>query len=135
MTERFKLTIDHLELSVSAFAKSIGVSQQMLFNYTKGRIPSLEVVQKILTTYPQFSAEWLVLGEGEMLRNHTIIKQGNNNNNNDNNDNTIMERLLEQLKEKEVNNKQKDEWINRILDELSGLRKENSKLVDTLIKK
>jgi len=120
MTERLKLIIDHLGLSVLAFAKSIDASQQMLFNYTKGRTPSLEVIQKILTVYPQFNVEWLVLGKGEMLRNEAISKQNDNNN-------TTIEQLLEQLTKK-------DKLINHILDELSEQRKENSKLMDMLIK-
>lgn len=70
------VTIDRLKELIAikaksrvAFAKAVGVSSVAMDNYIGGkRKPSLELVEKILGTYPEISAEWLLRGEGEMLR-------------------------------------------------------------------
>ncbi|MDR2684407.1 MAG: helix-turn-helix domain-containing protein [Prevotellaceae bacterium] len=70
ISERLILVIKHINLSTSAFAKNIGISQPQMFNYTKSRQPSLTIIEKILEKYPEISAEWLVTGKGEMLKNN-----------------------------------------------------------------
>lgn len=50
------------------FALQIGIKQQTINNYTKGkRTVSLDAVIAILTAYEDVSAEWLLRGKGEML--------------------------------------------------------------------
>lgn len=46
-------------MSVSAFAKAVGINQQTMDTYIKGRIPSLEVAMKMATTF-DVSLDWLV---------------------------------------------------------------------------
>ena len=70
MTERLNLIIKHLSLTPASFAASINVSQTLIHYYTKGRTPSLDVVQKIVKRYPDISCRWLITGDGEMLLNN-----------------------------------------------------------------
>lgn len=55
----------------SAFSKSVGISNQSLAEILGKRqsAPSFSALQKIFVAFPQIRMEWLVLGEGEMLRN------------------------------------------------------------------
>lgn len=69
MIERIKRVISHTGLSERAFAESIGVKQNTLNQQLKGeRGLSLETITRILITYEIISAEWLLRGEGEMLK-------------------------------------------------------------------
>ncbi len=53
-------------------------------------MPSVELLQKILSTYPDISAEWLLMGEGDIKKQNLDV-------------------LREQLKEK-------DEQIRRLIE-------------------
>lgn len=66
--ERIKELIARKEMSETSFAKLIGVSQRTLNNYMNGRTPSLEVLDAILSVFPEVSSEWLLRGEGKMLK-------------------------------------------------------------------
>ena len=52
------------------FSDMIGYAPQVISNIVSGRKtnPSFEVLNAILSTFDDFSAEWLVLGKGEMLK-------------------------------------------------------------------
>ena len=64
---RIKQIISANELSVSAFAKSIGLAQVTVNNYILGkRKISFELIDAIAKNYPNISLEWLLRGEGEM---------------------------------------------------------------------
>jgi transcriptional regulator with XRE-family HTH domain len=62
--------IDSLNITNNAFSKRVGVAPSMIGNITGGRKgkPSYELLEKIATTHPTLSLEWLVRGEGQMLR-------------------------------------------------------------------
>ncbi|MDR0829229.1 MAG: helix-turn-helix domain-containing protein [Prevotellaceae bacterium] len=77
ITDRLILIIRQLGLSNNAFAEKIGISQQTLFNYTKGRIPSVDVVEKIINKYPEINTDWLVTGRGEMQKIENNQQVGN----------------------------------------------------------
>lgn len=52
--------------SVSAFAKSIKVSQTTLSDYlNSGKTPSWAVLRGIIEAYPDISVEWLLRGNGD----------------------------------------------------------------------
>ena len=56
-------------------ALQIGIKQQTINNYTKGkRTVSLDAVIAILTAYEDVSAEWLLRGKGEMLISDNLPK-------------------------------------------------------------
>lgn len=70
MIDRIKTLISHLGLSTRAFALNCSLRQNTLTNQLNGmRELSLSTVLAILSTYPNVSSEWLIRGEGEMLKN------------------------------------------------------------------
>lgn len=66
--DRIKELIAQKEMNETSFAKSIGLSQRTLNNYMNGRSPSYEAIDAILRAFPDVSAEWLLMGEGEMYK-------------------------------------------------------------------
>lgn len=55
------------------FAFRIGIPERTLSTYLKtGRTPSLEVIDAILRTFPEISAEWLLRGEGSMVNDGSV---------------------------------------------------------------
>ena len=56
-------------LTASAFADKIGIQRSNVSHILNGRNnPSLELLQKILTSFPKYNTEWLVMGRGEIYR-------------------------------------------------------------------
>lgn len=54
-------------LSASVFADRIGVQRSSISHILSGRNkPSLEFLQKIIGTFPNYSTEWLFMGNGTM---------------------------------------------------------------------
>lgn len=71
MTDKDRIEkIMQLEQMTSAqFASEIGIQNSTLSHIVNGRNnPSLDVLKKILTRYPQISSDWLILGSGTMFR-------------------------------------------------------------------
>jgi len=70
MVDRIKQIIEFYKLSPASFAEQIGINRSNLTHLFSGRNqPSLELVKKILTCFPEVKTEWLIMGVGEMLRN------------------------------------------------------------------
>lgn len=71
INERINFLINKLENGVRRrFALKVGVSAGMvsdLFSDRKNK-PGIDMVRKILVAYPQISTDWLLLGEGEMVK-------------------------------------------------------------------
>jgi hypothetical protein len=63
--ERVNQFIDYKGIKINAFEMSIGVSKSYWSNTQK---ISAEVVAGILRVYSELSAEWLMRGEGDMLK-------------------------------------------------------------------
>ena len=60
---------DYYRLSNRRFAEAVGGKPAATNNYLNGtKEPSLEFVDKILSTYVDISAEWLLRGEGSMFK-------------------------------------------------------------------
>ena len=56
-------------LTASAFADKIGIQRSNVSHILNGRNnPSLELLQKILASFPKYNTEWLVMGRGEIYR-------------------------------------------------------------------
>ena len=67
MIERIKQILSEKQLSASRLADMIGVPRSTISHILSGRNnPSLELVQKILDTFPDIPSEWLVRGQGLM---------------------------------------------------------------------
>lgn len=68
--ERVKLIIEDKGISPRVFSKAIGFNYSTLNNYLTGRRTTIdsELIVKMLLTYDDISAEWLLREEGEMLK-------------------------------------------------------------------
>lgn len=61
--------------SKRAFAEKIGVAQTSLNDILNGAEPKFSTLNKILIAEPLISAEWLMRGEGDMLKQNTANEQ------------------------------------------------------------
>ncbi|MDF0705627.1 helix-turn-helix transcriptional regulator [Flagellimonas okinawensis] len=62
---RIETIIQHLDISVSAFADEIGVQRSSMSHLLNGRNkPSLDFVMKLVNAYPEVDLYWLLKGEG-----------------------------------------------------------------------
>jgi transcriptional regulator with XRE-family HTH domain len=67
--ERIKTLISSEGLTPSKFADIIGVQRSGISHILSGRNkPGLDVLYKILANFPDISGDWLITGEGEMLK-------------------------------------------------------------------
>jgi transcriptional regulator with XRE-family HTH domain len=72
---RLKQLIEHLGMASAAFAQSIDVNRSSISHLLSGRNkPSLDVIVKILETYPEVNLYWLLNGKGEFLSKPTSLK-------------------------------------------------------------
>lgn len=70
MNKRILNIIEKFGLTPNAFANKLGLNRSTISHILSGRNkPSIEVLQKILTQFSEISASWLLMGEGEMLKN------------------------------------------------------------------
>ena len=71
MQSRIQNIIDYYNLSMLSFSKELGVNRSTISHNLSGRNkPSIDVLQKILKRYSSISPEWLLLGNGPMLKNN-----------------------------------------------------------------
>lgn len=76
MISRIKEIIEYSGLSTRAFALKCGIKDNTFSNQLNGvRDVSLNTIISILLTFENISAEWLIRGEGDMIKNE---KQQNN---------------------------------------------------------
>lgn len=69
LNERISKVIEYSNLSPSEFADEIDVQRSSISHITSGRNkPSLEFIIKIKSKFPEILWDWLVTGEGEMLK-------------------------------------------------------------------
>ena len=73
LKERITKVIAYSELSLSEFADEIEVQRSSISHITSGRNkPSLDFLMKIKCRFPELEWEWLIEGEGEMLKKTDI---------------------------------------------------------------
>lgn len=76
VNQRIKELIFEKKMSVSAFARKIGVPQVTLWQQLNGaRAVSLITIEKILLTFDDVCADWLLTGRGEMLRSGSVSQR------------------------------------------------------------
>ncbi|CAM3114308.1 XRE family transcriptional regulator [Chryseobacterium flavum] len=69
LNERISKIIEYSQLTPSEFADEIDVQRSSISHITSGRNkPSLEFIIKIKSRFPELMWDWLVTGEGEMLK-------------------------------------------------------------------
>jgi hypothetical protein len=74
--KRIKIVADREGMSVSAFEATIGASKGV---FTRALANGTDIQSKWLISlvekYPQYSSEWLLKGEGEMLKPVSVAKE------------------------------------------------------------
>lgn len=73
MKERLAQFLAAEGLSRNDFANQIGVQRSNITHILDGRNkPSFDFIEKMLITYPQINADWLLLGHGSMYKTATM---------------------------------------------------------------
>ena len=76
MNSRIKRFMDYRSISSSELADSIGVQRSNVTHVLHGRNkPSFQFISKLLETYPEISAKWLIMGNGNMLEHGKVDQQ------------------------------------------------------------
>lgn len=79
MEERLQSLMRYLGLTGGKFAETIGVQKSSISHILSGRNkPSFEFISRILSTYREISSEWLILGEGKMLKRSDSVESHKN---------------------------------------------------------
>ncbi len=69
MKDRILKIIDFYKLNSAAFAVKVGIQNSQLSHIKSGRNePSLDIVKKILEKCPEISSDWLLFGDGDMVK-------------------------------------------------------------------
>jgi transcriptional regulator with XRE-family HTH domain len=76
MKDRIMKILEQEGLSPARFANQIGTQPSIISHILNGRNkPSLEVVQKVLNTFPSINPDWLIFGSGSMYREELPSRQ------------------------------------------------------------
>lgn len=67
--DRFIIFIEYKRLSKRKFQESIGVSNSYIQNITNSI--GADVLNRIISTYPELNTQWLIYGKGEMLNTNS----------------------------------------------------------------
>jgi len=79
IAQRFNQLIEYLGVTRYKMSKETGISEPVLQNISEGKnTPSIKITVKLLSTYKMISAEWWLLGEGEMLKTSLNIHNSPN---------------------------------------------------------
>ncbi|MBN1145061.1 MAG: helix-turn-helix transcriptional regulator [Bacteroidales bacterium] len=69
MKDRLIKVLNHLGLTATRLADEIGVQRSGISHILSGRNqPGYDFMVKLLTRFPELSAEWLLLGKGTLLK-------------------------------------------------------------------
>jgi len=76
MNKRIAALIRTKGLTASEFARIVGVQPSSISHVLSGRNkPSLDFIIRILKTYPDIDPDWLLLGQGHMLKEVIPVDQ------------------------------------------------------------
>lgn len=76
MNSRIKRFMDYKGISSSELADTIGVQRSNVTHVLHGRnMPSFQFISKLLETYPEINAKWLIMGSGNMLESGPAAEQ------------------------------------------------------------
>lgn len=79
INDRFTKILQYSGFSASEFADEIDVQRSSISHILSGRNkPSLEFIVKIKNRFPEINWDWIILGNGEMLKNETPSTSENN---------------------------------------------------------
>lgn len=117
--ERIKTYIDYKGITVSAFEKSIGMSNASFGKSLKNKgAIGTDKLENILKTYPDLSPIWLVSGVGEMLLDNMQQVAQNINSQNDG----IEDKLLRIIQEKDVIIRKQAEEIGQLRERIAQMQ-------------
>ena len=69
MNRRFQTILDLENLSPAQLADRLGVQRSGISHILSGRNkPSFELLQRVVQSFPEISAEWLITGNGKLLK-------------------------------------------------------------------
>lgn len=89
--DRLKAYLKHKKISQSAFAESIGASAGYVNAISKGI--GTDKVSIIKAAFPDLNIDWLLTGEGSMLKDNNGVTQTDNNSTNPTNTQAKMDPL------------------------------------------
>lgn len=95
-SEKINEILLNLGIKAPTFAKQIGVKYQRILDIQSGKVKKIsgELANHITNTYPQFDINWLLTGEGSMLKdNNNGVTQTDNNSTNPTNTQAKMDPL------------------------------------------
>ena len=79
MKDRITLLIKAKNLTAAQFADEIGVQKSSISHIISGRNnASLDLIQKVLLTYPEVNIEWLMFGKGPLFKRTETATNDNN---------------------------------------------------------
>ena len=127
----------HEGITIGALERIIGASKGVLSRaINNGTDIQSKWIQIIVENYPQYSADWLLTGRGEMLKTKCIshnpntqeqTKSGDNNNKKQIADQDIspliLDRLLNAISEKDAIIREQAEELGRLREQIEQLKK------------
>ncbi len=73
MKDRLIKVLNHFGLNATRLADEIGVQRSGISHIISGRNqPGYDFIVKLLTRFPEISAEWLLLGKGALLKEKEV---------------------------------------------------------------
>jgi transcriptional regulator with XRE-family HTH domain len=73
--QRIKELIKEKDISVQKFASIIGQAEKSVYNYANGKtMPKADVLQKIISSYPDVNSNWLLTGQGPMFLEDNSVR-------------------------------------------------------------
>jgi hypothetical protein len=127
--------VDYIGVSMESFCRKISTdSANFRGKSAKSDLGSDKIVN-ILREYREISPDWLLLGEGQMIRankeNLSVTNvaniQGNNNNNIQNTDNMLIDSLRKAIEAQEETIKVQRDLITSLQDEVFCLNRDQKK--------
>jgi hypothetical protein len=140
MKKRLFELIDYLDMSVRGFEAACDLQRGNISNMSDTSAIGSDKMAKIFDKFPNISLEWLLTGNGSMLKNvgniamaNTGVAIGNDNNGNIDNrqyysdspdvlraqveeKDRLLKEKEERIKEKDAQIKEKDAQINKLLN-------------------
>jgi transcriptional regulator with XRE-family HTH domain len=125
MHERIKQIIENEGLSVRKFEEIISCSNGVIAKVLKKQTDiSVKVLISIKEKFPQYSAEWLLTGEGDMYVTGKSPKEDGSD------ANSLEQRLAEIEKKQEIRDKEMEsimKTLEKISSELTSINEERDK--------
>ena len=128
--ERVKIFLDYKKMPISVFEKSINASNGYVNSISKSI--GLDKIEMILEKYPNLNIEWLLTGQGNMLKEDakTNISQtitGDSNIQSGNNTSITgdckgkIEELQKQLEEYKKQLREKENQVSQLINTVTAL--------------